>query len=136
MLANSEVPHDLKSAGNDALRAGIEADKIRHKVVHEWRVEQMDADDRNAAPYQRLRASKETIGYKSEPADLAFMNEAEDTLRIDPGPGARVRRVACHVPRRRVSRWPRRRGRPAPAPGEFTILPDGGWRIVGPPDHG
>jgi hypothetical protein len=132
MLANSDLPDDIKTAGNDALIAGIEADKLRHKVVHEWWVQKMDSDDEpNTAPYERLRAARTTIGYTSEPGDLAFVNDAEAALGRA---YIRINSLVFAVTNLMVFG-----GAPPPGVpydpellpsirGEFTLLPDGGWR--------
>jgi hypothetical protein len=132
MLANSYLPDKFKTAGEDALKAGTEADKLRHKVVHDWWVQKMDSDDDpNSARYDRLRAAKTTIGYTSEPSDLAFVNDAEAALRRA---YIRIRSLVIAVNGLMVFGDAPPPGAPYDPEllpsirGEFTLLPDGGWR--------
>jgi hypothetical protein len=134
MLVNSGLADDIKRAGDDALRAGIEADKLRHKVVHEWWVQTMDAGDPNAAPFQRMRAARKAIGYSSEPGDMGFVNDAEEALRR-----AYIRIDAlAYAVRNLLFDGAQLPGSPYDAEllpsirGEFTLLPDGGWQVDRP----
>jgi hypothetical protein len=134
MLANSGLAEDIRGAGDDALRAGIEADKLRHKVVHEWWVQVMDASDPDSAPFQRLRAARRAIGYSSEPSDLAFVNDAEEALRRA---YIRIHSLAFAVTNLVFGgvQLPGSPYDPDLLPtirGEFTLLPDGGWRVDHP----
>jgi hypothetical protein len=97
----------------------------------------MDTDDRTDSPYQRLRASKESIGYKSEPGDLAFVNDAEDALLRA---FIRVQALVFAVSHA-MFHGAGLPGGPDDADiqrqlrGEFTLLPEGGWRVDGPDDQ-
>jgi hypothetical protein len=137
MLPHTELPDDFKTAGNDALLAAKDADRLRHQVVHVWWVEKMDSDDPTAAPYQRMRADRTTIGYTSEPGDLAFIKDAEEALLRA---YVRISQLVFAVTNMIVggALLPGAPYDPELLPsicGEFTLLPDGGWRIDRPSSH-
>jgi hypothetical protein len=147
MLKNSDLPVDVEQAGDDALRASIEADKLRHQVVHEWWVheidsdlvpewwvQEMDSDEPTRAPFNRMRADKNSLGYRSEPADLNFVNNAEEVLRKA---FMRVHSLWSVVSYARVGLDREFLDHLLPeVRGELTLMPDGRWRRANdPPDQ-
>jgi hypothetical protein len=79
MLANSELPEKAKLDGDEALKAGIEADKLRQRVVHDWWVQRLDAT--GAISFDRYRIVRRTLGFTVEPSDLGFIDDAEARLQ-------------------------------------------------------
>lgn len=134
LVEKSVLSDDVKAAGEEALKDAMKADELRHRVVHDWWVQLMDADDPSAAPFRRLRAAKEALAYHAEPSDLDFVNNAEEQLlrtlvRIN------SLTFAASQPVFRGASLP---GGPtleqllADIRGEFTLLPGGGWQPTRP----
>jgi hypothetical protein len=139
MLGSSDLPDDYRRAGNDALTAATEADQLRHTVVHQWWVQKMDADGTGTASYERLKASKTTIGYTAEPGDLSYIDEVEERLRRA---YIRINSLVYAVTNSMTFA-----GQPPLVAifkpdlldeirGEFTLLPGGGHRVHGSPSEG
>lgn len=96
----------------------------------------MDPNDPTTASYERMRADKKTIGYASEPGDLAFNNDAETALQRA---YIRINELVFAITNLMLFDGPPPPGAPydenlLPAVrGEVTLLPGGGWRVDRPP---
>jgi hypothetical protein len=135
LLANSGLPAEVTAAGDLALVAAIEADKHRHRVVHDWWLPFLDPADPGGRPFKRLRADKQSaFAYVSESSGIDFVDDAEAQLRR-----ALVRLHALQF----AITYGRAPEAPPIGPtldellpeirGEITLLPGGGHRVNAPP---
>jgi hypothetical protein len=132
MLANTELPEHVKTAGRAALDDTLAADELRNRVVHDRWLQ--DTDDPSGMAYQRQRIAKGTIGFKGEASDLGYVDKAEESLRR-----VQIRIQALYVLATNLMLLP---AEVAAQPllgeqelreirGEFDLLPNGGYRIRG-----
>jgi hypothetical protein len=132
MLANTELPEYVKTAGRAALDDTLAADELRNRVVHDrWL---RDTDDPSGMAYQRQRIAKGTIGFKGEASDLGYVDKAEESLRR-----VQIRIQALYMLATNLMLLP---AEVAAQPllgeqelreirGEFDLLPNGGYRMRG-----
>jgi hypothetical protein len=132
MLANTELPEHVKTAGRAALDDTLAADEPRNRVVHDrWL---RDTDDPSGMAYQRQRIAKGTIGFKGEASDLGYVDKAEESLRR-----VQIRIQALYMLATNLMLLP---AEVAAQPllgeqglreirGEFDLLPNGGYRMRG-----
>jgi hypothetical protein len=76
LLSQSDLPQDLRIAGDHALEVAREANKRRNRVVHDAWLERIESTDGNSFTRVRIWEDKLT----DEPSDLDFVQDAEQRI--------------------------------------------------------
>jgi hypothetical protein len=76
LLSQSDLPQDLRIAGDHALEVAQEANERRNRVVHDAWLERIERTDGNS--FTRVRISGDML--TDEPSDLDFVQDAEQRI--------------------------------------------------------